>query len=216
MLCAKPMIALTFDDGPSEQTLKILDVLEKYNAHASFFVMGQNAEEKKHIIEHAYRAGNEILNHAWSHKDLATLSSEEIKKELQDTENIILSIVGECPKLYRPPYGHVNETVKSVSAELGYSLINWSIDPLDWECKDPDTIYNEIIHFAHDDAIILCHDLIQNSDDTTPKAMERVIPALLEKYRLVTISELFKDLPLEKGAVYDKGGENYKDIWVKP
>jgi len=216
MLHIKPMIALTFDDGPSEQTLKILDVLEKHNANASFFIMGQNAEAQKHIIERAYRAGNEILSHAWSHKDLATLSSEEIKKELQDTENIILSIVGECPKLYRPPYGHVNETVKSVSAELGYSLINWSIDPLDWECKDPDTIYNEIMRFAHDDAIILCHDLIQDSDDTTPKAMERVIPTLLENYRLVTISELFKDLPLEKGAVYDKGGENYKDIWVKP
>ena len=216
MTTIKPMIALTFDDGPSEQTLKILDVLEKHNAHATFFVMGQNAEAKRHIIKRAYKAGNEILSHAWSHKDLATLSAEEIKKELQDTEDIIRSIIGECPKLYRPPYGHVNETVKSVSAELGYSLINWSIDPLDWECKNPDIIYNEIMRFAHDDGIILCHDLIKDSDDTTPKAMERVVPALLEKYRLVTISELFKDLPLINGAVYDNGGENYEDIWVKP
>jgi peptidoglycan/xylan/chitin deacetylase (PgdA/CDA1 family) len=189
----KTKIALTFDDGPGEFTSRILATLEKNQARASFFVVGRKVDALKDVVIRAHEMGNEIINHSWSHcKDpnLSGLSADEIRKELSDTRDVILKTVGTCPNMFRPPYGAVSDTLEAVAEEMGLKIILWSVDSWDWKSKDPNCIYKEIFANIHDDAIILCHDV----HETTAIAMERVIPALAEKYELVTMSELYDTL----------------------
>jgi peptidoglycan/xylan/chitin deacetylase (PgdA/CDA1 family) len=115
--------------------------------------------------------GCEIIGHSWDHRDLSKLTAGEITKQLGDTSAAIESITGVYPKLFRPPYGAVSSTLKSTSAELGYALINWSVDPLDWSSRDADKVYNEIMNNVSNKAIVLSHDLYGSTAD----AMERVI-----------------------------------------
>jgi peptidoglycan/xylan/chitin deacetylase (PgdA/CDA1 family) len=200
---SKPMVALTFDDGPSEHTHRLLDALEKNNAVASFFVVGIRVEAGKNIVKRAFDLGNEVIPHTWTDPDLTTLSSDEIKKELLDTEKIIRDITGTCPSMYRPPYGSFNDTSQKASADIGYPIINWSIDPMDWECLCADTVFNHVMENIHDNAIVLSHDLWP----TTVDAYERLIPELQKKYELVTVSELMRRccVDLEPGVVYTNG-----------
>ncbi|MCL1845120.1 MAG: polysaccharide deacetylase family protein [Defluviitaleaceae bacterium] len=201
----KPKIALTFDDGPSEYTLKILDTLAAHNARASFFVLGHKIAENAEIVRRTRAEGSEIISHTWSHcKDpnLAESGADAIEKELRDTEAAICAVIAPpqiSPKLLRTPYGALSDTLKTVARKLDYAIINWSVDPLDWECRDADLVFERIMSSVHDGAIILCHDLY----DSTALAMERVVPALLQKYRLVTVSELLQDTDLQAGAVYE-------------
>lgn len=195
------MIALTFDDGPTEHTARILNALEKNNAVATFFVLGRLVEKDKATVERAFKMGNEILPHTWNHPHLPELSPEEITEEINSTRDIIISVTGECAPMYRPPYGEFNDTVKEVSANLGFSLINWSIDPLDWDNEDADIIFNHVMENLHNNAIVLSHDAY----DTTAQAYERIIPELQKNYQLVTLSELVKNTgtTLKLGTVYD-------------
>jgi len=201
---SKPMVALTFDDGPSKYTSQILDILEKYGARATFCVVGNLVNARQDTVKRASDLGCEIIGHSWDHRDLSKLSVAEIKKELDDTSAIIESVTGVWPRLYRPPYGAVNSTLKNVSGELGYAIIYWSVDALDWDTRNADKIYKAIIADTSNRAIVLSHDLYGSTAD----AMERVIPELLSKgYQLVTVSELmyYSDKTLEAGVVYYSG-----------
>lgn len=204
----KPPIALTFDDGPSEHTPRILDTLLKYDAKASFFVLGKKIASHEAIIKRAFVAGHEVISHTWSHcknPNLSELSADDNRKELNDTRDALLAVTGCCPYFFRPPYGAVSHTTKEVSAELGLAIINWSVDPADWKNQCPDTIFEKIMATIHNGAIILCHDVY----DTTAEAMERVIPVLSQKYELVTVSELMRrtGITLVAGEVYENGGK---------
>ena len=200
----KPMVALTFDDGPSQYTLQILDTLAQHGARATFCVIGNLVEARKDTIKLASDLGNEIIGHSWSHRDLTKLPSQEIIDELQDTAAIIRMVTGVAPKMHRTPYGAVNNIIKYLSYEMGYSLINWSLDTQDWSDRDADSVYTAIMTNVEDRAIILCHDLYGSTAD----AMERVIPELIAQgYQLVTVSELmqYSGKELEAGVVYTNG-----------
>jgi len=195
----KPKIALTFDDGPSEYTLRILDTLEKYNARASFFVVGSKVEAHEATIKRAVDKKHEIISHSWSHcenPNLSQLSADEIKKELLDTHAAIERVVGFSPDMFRPPYGDVSDTLKDVAAELGLSIILWKVDSWDWRSLNADMVYDEIFSNICDNAVILCHDV----HATTADAMERVVPDLLAKYEMVTISEMMQQDGLMPGV----------------
>jgi len=201
---SKPMIALTFDDGPSEYTSQVLDIFERYGCRATFCTVGNLVNARKDIVKHASDLGCEVIGHSWDHRDLTKLSVEEIKKELDDTSAVIESATGVSPRLYRPPYGAVNSTLKSTSAELGYVMICWSVDPEDWKTKNADSVYSEVMSHVSNKAIVLSHDLYR----TTVDAYERIIPELLDQgYQLVTVSELMRycDKTLEAGMVYYNG-----------
>jgi len=201
---SKPMVALTFDDGPSKNTAQILDILEKYGAHATFCVVGNLVDARKSTVKRAFDLGCEIIGHSWDHRDLTKLTVEEIENEINDTSAVIESITGVSPKLYRPPYGAVNDKLKSVSAELGYAMINWCVDPMDWHTRDADKVHDAIMADTGNRAIVLSHDLYVSTAD----AMERVIPELLlQGYQLVTVSELmyYSNKTLEAGVVYHSG-----------
>ena len=201
---SKPMVALTFDDGPSRYTSHVLDILEKYNARATFCVIGNLVDARRDTVRRAYDLGCEIIGHSWDHRNLSKLSVEEIKTEINDTSAIIESVTGVSPRLFRPPYGAVSNTLKSVSAELGYAMINWNVDPMDWDTKNADKVYNAIMADTGNKAIVLSHDLYGSTAD----AMERVVPELISKgYQLVTVSELmyYSNKTLEAGVVYYSG-----------
>jgi len=183
----KKMIALTFDDGPSKYTEQILDVFVKNNCHATFCIVGYKIADYKEVIKKIAGHGSQVMSHTWNHKDLTKLSESEIKKELNDTNDAIFSVIGFRPKMYRPPYGYYSDAVIKVSKELGLTIVNWNIDPEDWKVKDPDAIYNSIISHVKDGCIIDCHDTY----DSTLAAMKRLVPDLILKgYKLVTVEEL--------------------------
>jgi peptidoglycan/xylan/chitin deacetylase (PgdA/CDA1 family) len=198
------MIALTFDDGPSQYTPRILDLLEQYGARATFCVVGTYVNARKDTVKRASELGCEVIGHSWDHRDLSKLSPEEIAKELGDTSAVIESATGVSPGMYRPPYGAINSTLKNVSGELGYALITWSVDPEDWKTRNADAVYSAFMGHVSDRAIVLSHDLY----GTTADAYERIIPELLSMgYQLVTVSELmyYSGKTLEAGAVYYSG-----------
>jgi len=145
--------------------------------------------------------GCEIICHAWEHSDLTKLSKRAIKKQLYNTIAAIASVTGSVTEMFRPPYGYYDEKVVKVARKLGLSMVNWSVDPKDWECHDADMIYSSIMNEVKEGDIILCHDVY----DSTAKAMSRVIPDLIAQgYELVTVSELLlsKYGELEPGRMY--------------
>ena len=198
-----PMIALTFDDGPSRYTDYILDILEQYGAQATFFVLGSRIERRRDTIARTVEIGSEVAGHTWSHSNLTQLSERQITNEIQRTSAAIEEITGVTQSFFRPPFGQMNRRVKNVSAELGYAIVSWTIDTRDWEYRCADTVYNTVMRHASENAVILLHDI----HGTTAEAMKRVIPSLIaEGYRLVTVSELLYHVygELEEGNVYGR------------
>ncbi len=201
---SKPMIALTFDDGPSKYTSRILDLLAQHKGRATFCVLGNLVESRPDIVKRAISLGNEVIGHSWDHRDLTKLTPEEIEEEILGTYNAIKSLGGTAKKMYRPPYGAVDDTLKEASAELGFSIIYWSLDTIDWKAESSADVYNAVMNDAEDKAIILCHDIYSETAD----AMESVIVELIDKgYQLVTVSELLENSgkSLEAGEVYFDG-----------
>lgn len=199
----KPMVALTFDDGPTTTvTNRILDVLEQYNAKATFFVVGNRLGSSgcKATVARAYTLGCEIGSHSYTHPKMQKLSISEIQAEFSKTNAAIEKIIGITPALFRPPYGYVNDAVR---AYANAPLILWSVDPEDWNSRNAVKVYNHIMSKVKDGDIILMHDLYSS----TAEACESLIPALLaEGYQLVTVSELFacKGITLTTGDTFRK------------
>lgn len=156
-------IALTFDDGPNENTNKILDVLKKHNAKATFFVLGSNIKEHKEELLRIHNEGHEIGNHSFNHPDLKTLKYNEVKQEIISTNNLIFSFTNKTPNLVRPPYGSFNENTKKIFNDLNMHISLWNIDTLDWQSKNPKKISSNIIKEAKEDKVILMHDIYQTS-----------------------------------------------------
>lgn len=185
-----PMVALTFDDGPSVYTERILDVLEIYGGQVTFCVLGNRIEDWQNTIRRAVCHGHEVIGHSWNHRNLTRLNADQIAEQITDTSAAIQAVTGSpAPSIFRAPYGRQNAAVRNVSRELGYSLLNWSIDPRDWEIRDADHIYNFIMDNVQDGSIVVLHDIRPYTSD----AMARVIPSLIERgFQLVTASELLE------------------------
>lgn len=194
----KPMIALTFDDGPNYNTSKILDILEKYNVKATFFVLGSNIEKNKNIIKRMHKLNMEIGNHTYSHKLLSKLSEDKIETEIKKTDELIFDIIDQYPNLLRPSYGTTTKKIKNLAQK---PIIIWDIDTLDWKYHNSKKIANNILKKVKNGDIILMHDIYS----ATVNSLEIAIPKLLESgYQLVTVTELFyyKNIELENGKVY--------------
>ena len=194
----KKIIALTFDDGPNYNTNKVLDILNKYNVKATFFVLGHRIKNNEYILKRMKKEGMEIGNHTYNHLLLTKYDNDKIKKEINDTSDLIFSITGKYPSLFRPSYGIANNKIKSI---VNMPIIIWNIDTLDWKYHNSKRIYNRVINKVKDGDIILMHDIYS----ATSNSLNIIIPKLQsEGYRFVTVSELFyyKNISLEKGKVY--------------
>lgn len=199
----KPMVALTFDDGPSAHTERLLNVFAKHGGKGTFFVLGNLIDGREETLQRTAAEGHEIAGHSWNHRQLTNLTKEEVKDQIMMTRAAIYNATGKDSLVVRAPYGACDEMVQGVGRELGVTFYNWSIDTLDWLTKDPKSIEKEIMSNVSDGDIILCHDL----HETTVDAMESVIPKLMkEGYQLVTVSELmsYSKEKIEAGGLYNR------------
>lgn len=185
----KPMVAITFDDGPGNGTQQILDILSEYDSVATFFVIGKHVEQQPELLKAIVDQGSVIGNHTWSHKNLRSLSKDQILSEIQAVDDIVNEICGISPAVIRAPFGEVNDDIRNIAAETNRQLINWTVDPRDWSTKDANQTYDAIMNSVENGSIILVHDYYSE----TAEAMVLVIPELLNQgYQLVTIPELLE------------------------
>lgn len=195
----RPMIALTFDDGPNpSSTNRILDVLAKYNSRATFFVVGNRLRNYPETLQRIVCEQSEIGSHTYNHKSLNLLTTKEIQKELAGVDDYLKELLNQDAGTLRPPYGAVNDTVREA---VDKPMIYWSVDTEDWKSRNTDKIVKHVLENAKDGDIILFHDLY----DTTAAAIERLVPELIAQgYQIVTVSEMFqaKGISLEPGKVY--------------
>lgn len=195
----KKMVALTFDDGPSPYTPLVLDTLEKYNAVATFFVVGNRCSTYSSYLKREYALGCEIGTHTYDHAWLNRLSADGVKEEIKKGSDAIIREIGVAPTLMRPPGGCVNDTVRE---NVGLPMIMWSVDTRDWETRSTPTTITRVVDGAYDGAIILIHDLHQS----TAIASQTFIPKLIENgYQLVTVSEMaeLRGVTMEAGQSYN-------------
>lgn len=194
----KPMIALTFDDGPGPRTSELLNQLKKYNAHATFFMLGKNVKLYPDAVKQMLKDGNELGNHSYDHQQLTKIDGAAVKKEVDDTNRNIKNICGSPATLLRPPYGAINDTVKS---NVGMPMILWNVDTLDWKTRNTQSTIDSVMKNLKDGDIVLMHDIHSQTIDA---ALE-LIPKLEEEgYQLVTVSEMAaaKKQDLKDGTAY--------------
>jgi peptidoglycan/xylan/chitin deacetylase (PgdA/CDA1 family) len=184
-----PYIAMTFDDGPSATlTPKLLDILAAHNIKATFFVLGEMVAEHPEILARAAREGHEIASHSWSHPNLAKMSQEGVRSQLQRTDDEIKSATGKRPTLFRPPYGSITEHEKKwIHDEFGYDIILWDVDPLDWKRPGPAVVRNRILKETRSGSIVLSHDIHPGTIEAMPSTFDELEG---KGFKFVTVSEL--------------------------
>ena len=198
---SKPMVALTFDDGPGKRTGELLDVLEEYNAHATFFMLGQKVNAYSDVVKKMKDIGCELGNHSYDHANLSKADANKIIEEISKTNTCISEAAGSGASVMRPPYGAISDTLKQ---NAGMPMILWNIDTLDWKTRNAQMTIDNVMNSVKDGDIILMHDIHTESID----AAIALIPKLQEAgYQLVTVSEL----AMAKG-VQMQAGEKYTDF----
>lgn len=198
----KTRIAFTFDDGPGEYTDELLDCLEENNAHATFFMLGQNVGSWESTVQRMADIGCEIGSHSWDHPNLYDLSMDSVAKQFSDTDAALEKACGQKASVARAPYGNWSDDIIST---VGKPFFTWSLDSLDWSYLDVNKDYDEVMNGdLTDGSIILMHDIHEPS----VQAAIKMIPELVQKgYKLMTVSEL----AAAKGVTLQ--GANYSDFW---
>jgi peptidoglycan-N-acetylglucosamine deacetylase len=184
-----PYIAMTFDDGPSAAlTPKLLDLLAAHHIKATFFVIGENVAEHPEIVARAAREGHEIGNHSWSHPNFGKMSQENVRSQLQRTDDAIKNAIGKRPTLLRPPYGSITEREKRwIHDEFGYKIILWDVDPLDWKRPGPAVVRSRILKETRPGSIVLSHDIHPGTIEAMPSTFDELEA---RGFKFVTVSEL--------------------------
>lgn len=184
-------IALSFDDGPHPTfTPKILDLLEKYDIKATFFMIGCNVELYPAVAKAVHLAGHEIGNHTFTHPHMKQVSLEALEQEIRKTEAVLQKNGIPRPKLFRPPEGFRSPEQVAALEEAGYLTVIWSLDSHDWQGRAVGEILSVVLNGVQGGDVLLFHDYTSRQN-TTITALEQLIPKLLEDgYEFVTISDL--------------------------
>ena len=184
----KPSIAITFDDGPSSRyTGRLLDGLKERSVKASFFLIGENAEENPGLVERIYKEGHLIGNHTYSHVQMTHLSEEAAVREIEKTDQVISAITGEHVAYMRPPFGAWQ---RELEVRMEVLPVLWSVDPLDWTTENVDEIVSKVVTEVEEGDIILLHDCYASSVE----AALRIVDILQkEGYEFVTVDRLLID-----------------------
>ncbi len=198
---SRPMVALTFDDGPGKRTGELLEVLAANHAHATFFMQGKNVPSYQDAVKRMKEIGCELGSHSFDHPNLSKMDGAGIRDQLDRTNKNLKDAAGQAASVLRPPYGAIGSELKAVA---GMPLILWNIDTLDWKTRNAQSTIDNVMQNAKDGDIILMHDIHTESVD----AAIVLIPKLIEEgYQLVTVSEL----AAAKG-VKMQNGEKYTDF----
>lgn len=192
------LVAFTFDDGPSKYTLDIANILEEYNASATFFEVGYNIKAHPEITKELSERGFEIANHTTDHSKLTKLTETKYLSKINDNNALFKELTGKDMPYLRPPYGSYNDKIK---ANAGVPIVTWSLDTRDWESRNKDKVIEMVINNIKEGDIILFHDLYESTRD----AVKELMPLLKEQgYQAVSVGELFKSkgITLEAGTSY--------------
>ncbi len=190
--------ALTFDDGPSEWTPAILDLLAEHEAHATFFVLGSNIADNLTVLGRTAREGHELGVHGWDHTPVDTMTRLEVQAALLQTYDLIREHTGQQPRRWRPPWHKINEPAAEAAEAIGLSYCGVTVDTYDVARTD-DWIVSNVYRELHDRAIIGMHDGVANNGnqviphrENTVLALGRILRTLSGDYTFVTVDELLK------------------------
>ena len=184
---SKPMIAFTFDDGPSPaNTKKILEALDKVGGRATFFELGYLMENYPDTVRAICEQGSEVANHSYDHDWLTQKSVEDAVKDIQSVNDIFFSLTGNEINLVRPPYGDYNSALVKAFSE---KVVMWDVDTRDWESRNVDSIISMTKKYAYNGAIVLFHDIYST---TATAAVELIKYYDSLGYQFVTVSELYE------------------------
>jgi len=186
---ARPLVALTFDDGPHHRlTPQLMDILAARGVRATFYVIGNRVARHAGVMQRLVAEGHEIGNHTWSHPSLSGLSDAAILSQIDRTNRVVYDTVGRPPVTLRPPYG--NLTVRQrrmVMDSRNMPTVLWSVDPEDWRRPGSSVVAQRIVSRSHPGAVVLAHDI----HSPTVRAMPSTIDGLLARgFEFVTLSEL--------------------------
>ena len=225
-------IALTFDDGPTGKsdsypnglTNYLLDGLKERGAKATFLMVGNRVSEVSDVLPRMVSEGHELGNHTMTHPmcHLTGLDEDGIRSQINDATEAIKAIAGQPSQVLRPVGGGVNDTVKAVAKELGYPIINWSVDTEDWKYRDAAHVKQVIVEQAGDGDVVLMHDLYPTSVQGALDAIDELQKRTDKTYAFVTVSQLaaIHGITLEPGVVYnglsDKVAQEIKDGTYSP
>ncbi|MDH6368756.1 peptidoglycan/xylan/chitin deacetylase (PgdA/CDA1 family) [Paenibacillus sp. PastF-3] len=172
--CSNGYVALTYDDGPNpNNTVTLLNALQQNGLRATFFNLGQNAQNNPSLVNQQKAAGMWIGNHSWSHPHLTQLTTSQMSSEVTNTQTTLQSITGTAPKLFRPPYGETNATLKSIEAQNGLTEVLWNVDSQDWNGASTAQILNAVGTMQNGD-VILMHDQYQTTVQAIPQIAQNL------------------------------------------
>ncbi len=196
---SRPMIALTYDDGPSAANgNRLMDLLVQNNGRATFFLVGKNVPSNRDEVQRMVREGMEVANHSFDHQYFNKLSASAIREQVSRCNAAIYETCGVAPALMRLPGGNINQTVRE---NVDMPMIYWTIDTRDWEHKNPSKTIGSVLGHVKDGDIVLMHEIWK----ATVTANETLIPELARQgFQLVTVSELvrFRGYTLGTGTQY--------------
>ncbi|MBR0280723.1 MAG: polysaccharide deacetylase family protein [Oscillibacter sp.] len=197
---APKLIAFTFDDGPHRgSTDRLLDGLRERGAKGTFFLVGQEIDEARDLVERMRDEGHQIGNHTWSHKRLDELSPDEIAQEIGKTDALLKTVAGKGEYWLRPPYGFLRPGTENL---VGVPVVKWSVDPRDWESRNAPKIIRAVTDAVQPGSIVLLHDIYP----TSVEAALQLIDALsADGYQFVTVEEL-----LRRNGVTPAPGVSYR------
>lgn len=195
---SKKLIAFTFDDGPKRgNTERVISALERNDARATFFMLGQNAKLYPESVKKVLESGNEVSGHSYNHPQLTKIGTAGVRKQMKMMNQAIKAACGSKAVSVRPPYGAIDQTVKN---NVDGPLILWNVDTLDWKTRNANATVQAILKNAKDGDIVLMHDIHLQ----TVEAVEKVLPKLKERgFEVCTVSELLeaKGVKAKKGNV---------------
>jgi peptidoglycan/xylan/chitin deacetylase (PgdA/CDA1 family) len=197
-------IALTFDDGPSEWTMAVLEMLERHGVPATFFFCGRNVERHPNVARFVHSRGNEIGNHTYSHPLLLALPDARIREELSRTQHVIEQTIGVRPVLFRPPHGCRAPGLLAIERELGLTEVLWTVIGKDWSAS-ADAISQRILSRIEPGGIVCLHDGdgVRPSADRsrTVASLKDFLPVLLDDgYSFVTAGAMLRGLAATAGG----------------
>jgi polysaccharide deacetylase family sporulation protein PdaB len=182
------IVSLTFDATyVDDQTLKLLDILDRNNIKATFFCSGIWLEKFHQLAKDIAAAGHEIGNHGYTHPHMTQIPISEVRDQIIKTEELIKSTTGKTARYFRPPFGEYNQEILDVASELGYQTILWTINSLDWKNPGVHSIINRVTANIKPRAIVLMH----QDAGQTPKALPAIINYLKSQgYSFGTVSQV--------------------------
>ncbi|KAI8143624.1 hypothetical protein BJV82DRAFT_713296 [Fennellomyces sp. T-0311] len=204
--CPPRQWTISFDDGPSEYTPKLLDYLKSINKKVTFFVVGTQVVQFPETLKRAYDEGHEIAMHSWSHSFMTTLTNEQLVGELKWTEQAIKEVIGVSPKYFRPPFGNIDNRVRDICKALGFTPVIWSVDTNDWYLNEHadtfsiDYIMGNATEWASTATTQGGNSLSHDLYNVTVDAALEYIPILNKAFELKTVGECNNQLSYKEGA----------------